>query len=137
MHESVRFDGGGVMVWDCVPINGRTDLYITRNGTLTAQLYRDEILKPIVVPYAAAIGMNPFSSIDNARSQLVDNFLVGVGILRMDLPAYSPYKNPIENVWKILWRRVSGRLSPPETIRNWKALFNRRGKVVRHNFRSW
>ncbi|GFU68658.1 hypothetical protein TNCV_308731 [Trichonephila clavipes] len=38
------------------PLKGRTDLYIIRYGPLTARRYRDEILRPIVVPYGAEIG---------------------------------------------------------------------------------
>ncbi|GFU91919.1 transposable element Tcb2 transposase [Trichonephila clavipes] len=55
VHESVRFGGGGVLVYGGISIDGRTDLYIIRDGPLTAHRYRDEILRPIVVPYAAAI----------------------------------------------------------------------------------
>ncbi|GFV38456.1 transposable element Tcb2 transposase [Trichonephila clavipes] len=56
VHKSVRFGGGGVLVYGGISIDGRTDLYIIRDGPLTARRYRDEILRPIVVPYAAAIG---------------------------------------------------------------------------------
>ncbi|GFY15601.1 transposable element Tcb2 transposase [Trichonephila clavipes] len=56
VHESVRFGGGGVLVYGGISINGRTDLYIIRDGPLTARRYRDEILRPIVVTYAAAFG---------------------------------------------------------------------------------
>ncbi|GFV55979.1 transposable element Tcb2 transposase [Trichonephila clavipes] len=56
VHESVRFGGGGVLVYGGISIDERTDLYIIRGGPLTAHRYRDEILRPIVVPYAAAIG---------------------------------------------------------------------------------
>ncbi|GFV94785.1 transposable element Tcb2 transposase [Trichonephila clavipes] len=56
VHESVRFGGGGVLVYGGIPLDGRTDLYIIRDGPLTARRYRDEILRSIVVPYAAAIG---------------------------------------------------------------------------------
>ncbi|GFS52275.1 transposable element Tcb2 transposase [Trichonephila clavipes] len=55
VHESVRFGGRGVLVYGGISIDGRTDLYIIRDGPLTACRYRDEILRPIVVPYAAAI----------------------------------------------------------------------------------
>ncbi|GFU23166.1 transposable element Tcb2 transposase [Trichonephila clavipes] len=55
-HESVRFGGGGVLVYGGISIDGGTDLYIIRDGPVTARRYRDEILRPIVVPYAAAIG---------------------------------------------------------------------------------
>ncbi len=38
-------------------MEGRTDLYRLDNGTLTAIRYRDEILGPIVRPYAGAVGL--------------------------------------------------------------------------------
>ncbi|GFV08280.1 transposable element Tcb2 transposase [Trichonephila clavipes] len=56
VHESVRFGGGGVLVHGGISIDGHIDLYIIRDGPLTARRYRDEVLRPIVVPYAAAIG---------------------------------------------------------------------------------
>ncbi|GFS77298.1 transposable element Tcb2 transposase [Trichonephila clavipes] len=56
VHESVRFCGGGVLVYGGISIDGRTDLNIIRDGPMNARRYRDEILRPIVVPYAAAIG---------------------------------------------------------------------------------
>ncbi|GFV67222.1 transposable element Tcb2 transposase [Trichonephila clavipes] len=56
VHESVRFDSGGVLVYGGISIDGRTDLYIIRDGPLTARRYRDGILRPIVVPYVAEFG---------------------------------------------------------------------------------
>ncbi|GFX60990.1 transposable element Tcb2 transposase [Trichonephila clavipes] len=55
VHESVTFGGGGVLVHDGISIDGRTDLYIIRDGPLTARRYRDEILRHIEVLYATAI----------------------------------------------------------------------------------
>ncbi|GFX96932.1 transposable element Tcb2 transposase [Trichonephila clavipes] len=60
VHESVRFCGGGVLVYGGISIDGRTDLYIVRDGPLTARRYSDEILRPIVVPYAAQSEMTSF-----------------------------------------------------------------------------
>ncbi|GFW61130.1 transposable element Tcb2 transposase [Trichonephila clavipes] len=48
VHESFRFGGEGVLVYGGISIDGRTDLYIIRDGPLTARRYRDEILRPIV-----------------------------------------------------------------------------------------
>ncbi|GFX22062.1 transposable element Tcb2 transposase [Trichonephila clavipes] len=71
VHESVRFGGGGVLVYGGISIDGRTDLYIIRDRPLTARRYRDEILRPIVVPYAAAIG-DDFILMDyNSRDHIV------------------------------------------------------------------
>ncbi|GFS87785.1 transposable element Tcb2 transposase [Trichonephila clavipes] len=67
VHESVRFCGWGVLVYGGISIDGRTYLYIIRDGPLTARRYRDEILRPIVVPYAAAIGDDFILMDDNCR----------------------------------------------------------------------
>ncbi|GFX31781.1 transposable element Tcb2 transposase [Trichonephila clavipes] len=78
VHESVKFGGGGVLVYGGISIDGRTDLYIIRDGPLTARRYRDEILRPIVVPYAAAIGDDFILMDDNwrpHRANLVEDFL--------------------------------------------------------------
>ncbi|GFV63439.1 transposable element Tcb2 transposase [Trichonephila clavipes] len=67
VHESVRFGGGGVLVYGGISIDGLTGLYIIRGGPLTTRQYRDEILRPIVVPYAAAIGDDFILIDDNLR----------------------------------------------------------------------
>ncbi|GFW97508.1 transposable element Tcb2 transposase [Trichonephila clavipes] len=119
VHKSDRFGGGGVLVYGGISIDGRTDLYIIRDGPLTARRYRDEILRPIVVPYAAAIGDDFILMDDNFRlhrANLVEDFLFEEGIVRMEWPACSPDMNPIEHVWDALGRRVAGRQPPPQTL---------------------
>ncbi|GFU20007.1 transposable element Tcb2 transposase [Trichonephila clavipes] len=100
-HESVRFGGGGVLVYGGISIDGRTDLYIIRDGPLTARRYSDEILRPIVVPYAAAIGNDFILMYDNCippRANLVEDFLIEEGIVQMEWPACFPDMDPIEHV---------------------------------------
>ncbi|GFW60078.1 transposable element Tcb1 transposase [Trichonephila clavipes] len=119
VHERVRFGGGIVLVYGGISIDGSTDLYIIRDGPLTARRYRDEILRPIVVPYAAAIGDDFILMDDNCRSHranLVEDFLFMEGIVRMEWPACSLDVNPIEHVWDALGRRVAGRQPPPQTL---------------------
>ncbi|GFV76119.1 transposable element Tcb2 transposase [Trichonephila clavipes] len=87
VHESVRFGGGGVLVYGGISIDGRTDLYIIRDEPLTARRYSDEILRPIVVPYAAAIGDDFILMDDNCRphrANLVEDFFFEEGIVRME-----------------------------------------------------
>ncbi|GFW64567.1 transposable element Tcb2 transposase [Trichonephila clavipes] len=87
MHESVRFGGGGVLVYGGISIDERTDLYIIRDGPLTTRRYRDEILRPIVVPYAAAIGDDFILMDDNCRphrANMMEDFLFEEGIVRME-----------------------------------------------------
>ncbi|GFV69982.1 transposable element Tcb2 transposase [Trichonephila clavipes] len=77
-HESVRFGGGGVLVFGSLSIDGRTDLYIIRDGSLITRRYRDEILRYIVIPYAAAIGDDFILMDDNCRphrANQVEDFL--------------------------------------------------------------
>ncbi|GFU79207.1 transposable element Tcb1 transposase [Trichonephila clavipes] len=119
VHESVRFGGGGALVYGCITIDGRTGLYIFRVGPLTALRYRDEILRPIVVPYAAAIGDDFTLMDDNCRphrDNLVEDFLFEEGIVRMEWPVCSLDMNLIEHVWDALGRRVAGRQPPPQTL---------------------
>ncbi|GFX59088.1 transposable element Tcb2 transposase [Trichonephila clavipes] len=123
--KSVRFGGGGVLVYGGISIDGRTYLYIIRDGPLTARRYRDEILRPIVVPYAAAIGDDFILMDDNCRlhrANLVEDFLFEEGIVRMEWPACSSDMNLIEHVWGALGRRVAGRQPPPQTLQKLKEL---------------
>ncbi|GFX67863.1 transposable element Tcb2 transposase [Trichonephila clavipes] len=76
-----------VLVYGSISIDGRTNLYIVRDGPLTARRYSDEILRPIVVPYAAAIGDDFILMDDNCkphRANLLEHFLFEERIVRME-----------------------------------------------------
>ncbi|GFW08456.1 transposable element Tcb2 transposase [Trichonephila clavipes] len=93
---SVHPDNRRIFIW-----RDRGNLYIIRDGPLTARRYRDEILRPIVVLYAAAIGDDFILMDDNCRphrANLVEDFLFEEGIVRMEWPACSLDMNPIEHV---------------------------------------
>ncbi|GFW00497.1 transposable element Tcb1 transposase [Trichonephila clavipes] len=132
VHESVRFGGEGVLVYVGISIDRRRDPYIIRDGPLSARRYRDEILRPIEVPYAAAIGDDFILMDDNCRphrANLVD-FFFEEGIVRMEWPASSPDMNPIEHVWDALRRRVAGYQPPPQTLEELeRALLEERDRI--------
>ena len=68
--EHDRFGGGSVMVWAGISAQGKMDLHVIDNGTLTALRYVNEILDVYVRPYAGAVGEN-FILMDDMRVHIV------------------------------------------------------------------
>lgn len=96
-----RFGSGSVMLWDGFSLGDRTTLHVLARGSLTAIRYRDEILRPLVNPYASAVGPGFLLMQDKARPHVAgacQQFLQDEGIDAMDWPAHSPDLNPIEYI---------------------------------------
>ncbi|KAI3357227.1 hypothetical protein L3Q82_015684 [Scortum barcoo] len=114
-----RFGSGSVMVWGGISLGGRTALHVLARGSLTAIRYRDEILRPLVRPYAGAVGPGFLLMQDNARPHVAgvcQQFLQDKGIDAMDWPARSPGLNPIEHIWDIMSRSIHQRHVAPQTV---------------------
>ncbi|GFV03768.1 hypothetical protein TNCV_1877161 [Trichonephila clavipes] len=66
------------MVWAGINIDGRTDLGILWRCNSKDQRYTNEILRPHIVPYAAAIGNSfllTWGNTKNHTARLVEIFL--------------------------------------------------------------
>ena len=86
----------------------RTWVEITIDGNLTAARYRDEILRPRVIP----------SLQDNARphvARICKVFLSNNNVQPLDWPPYSPDLSPTEHLWDQLDRQVRQHQPPPAT----------------------
>lgn len=140
MTEHDRFGGGSILVSAGISCDGHTDLYPIRNGSLTGIRYRDEILDPIVRPYAGAHGPDFILMDDNARphrARVVTRYLEQETIERMDWPARSPDLNPVEHAWDMLQRRLSARNRQPETLDELQnALLQEWAQIPQADFRN-
>ena len=83
--EHDRYGKGSVMVWAGISVNGKTDLYVVENGTLTAVRYCNKILDQFVRPYADAIGPEFILMDDYARNYIPQG----------DMFYYRPLRNVI------------------------------------------
>lgn len=107
------------MVWGGTSKEGRTDLYRIDNGTLTAIRYRDEILGPIVRPYADAVGPGFLLVHNNARTHVArvcGQFFEDGGIDTIEWPPRSPDLNPMEHIWDIIFRSIRHHQVAPQTV---------------------
>ncbi|KAL0185834.1 hypothetical protein M9458_017504 [Cirrhinus mrigala] len=108
--DRVAHGGGGVMVLAGICYGQRTQVHFI-DGILNAQRYRDEILRPIVVPFIH--NHHLMLQHDNARphvAKICTQFLEAENIPVLAWAACSPDISPIEHVWDALDRCIGQRV---------------------------
>ncbi|UYV78490.1 hypothetical protein LAZ67_16001724, partial [Cordylochernes scorpioides] len=109
----------GIMVWGAIAYDSRSPLLRIR-GTMTAQRYVDDVLRPVTLPYLQGVP-NALYQQDNARphtARISQQALQDVQMLPW--PPYSPDLSPIEHVWDIIGRRLHALPQPRSEDELWQ-----------------
>ncbi len=113
---------GSVMVWGCVSALGKGNLHFC-DGTINAENYI-EILEHNMLPSRRHLfqGRTCIFQQDNAKphsAHITKSWMRRKRVRVLDWPACSPNLSPIENVWRILKRKMRQRrhrtVAPPKT----------------------
>ncbi|UYV70830.1 K02A2.6-like [Cordylochernes scorpioides] len=109
----------GIMVWGAIGYDSRSPL-LRIQGTMTAQRYVDDVLRPVTLPYLQGVPNAPYQQ-DNARphtARISQQALQDVQMLPW--PPYSPDLSPIEHVWDIIGRRLHALPQPRSEDELWQ-----------------
>ncbi|UYV83102.1 hypothetical protein LAZ67_22002217 [Cordylochernes scorpioides] len=109
----------GIMVWGAIAYDSRSPL-LRIQGTMTAQRYVDDVLRPVTLPYLQGVP-NALYQQDNARphtARISQQALQDVQMLPW--PPYSPDLSPIEHVSDIIGRRLHALPQPRSEDELWQ-----------------
>ena len=110
--------GGSVMIWGGITARARTPLVFIE-GNLNGQRYRDEVVRPHVIPFIRNASQVITFQQDNARPNtagIVRDFLRQNNVPTLDWPAVSPDLSPIEHLWDEMERRLRRVPNAPTTF---------------------
>jgi hypothetical protein len=116
---TVKFGGGGIIVWGCFLWNELGPLVIL-HGNLNAEGYKNILTRCVLFTVEDQFGDDnclyqhgsaPCHKAGTVRERFVDH-----KVPEMDWPAQSPYLNPTEHLWGELERRLCSRPQRPTSL---------------------
>ncbi|UYV65486.1 hypothetical protein LAZ67_3004489 [Cordylochernes scorpioides] len=125
----------GIMVWGAIAYDSRSPL-LRIQGTMTAQRYVDDLLRPVTLPYLQGVP-NALYQQDNARphtARISQQALQDVQMLPW--PPYSPDLSPIEHVWDIIGRRLHALPQPRSEDELWQMVERERRAIPQDAIRT-
>ncbi|UYV78936.1 K02A2.6-like, partial [Cordylochernes scorpioides] len=105
--------------WGAIAYDSRSPL-LRIQGTMTAQRYVDDVLRPVTLPYLQGVP-NALYQQDNPRphtARISQQALQDVQMLPW--PPYSPDLSPSEHVWDIIGRRLHALPQPRSEDELWQ-----------------
>ncbi|UYV73801.1 K02A2.6-like [Cordylochernes scorpioides] len=119
----------GIMVWGAIAYDSRSPL-LRIQGTMTAQRYVDDVLRPVTLPYLQGVP-NALYQQDNARPHTARISQQALQDVQMPpWPPYSPDLSPIEPVWDIIGRRLHALPQPRSEDELWQMGGRRRSRDI-------
>ncbi|UYV64991.1 hypothetical protein LAZ67_3002682 [Cordylochernes scorpioides] len=109
----------GIMVWGAIAYDSRSPL-LRIQGTMTAQRYVDDVLRPVTLPYLQEVPNSLYQQ-DNAgphTARISQQALQDVQMLPW--PPYFPDLSPIEHVWDIIGHRLHALPQPRSEDELWQ-----------------